>query len=85
MKYRIELAYPELEDEATYGPTAVAGLVHQGRVLPILDGLDALPRACRAKVLDDGELMSQAPLIVTGRTDVSPASMMSHRPSTISS
>ena len=73
MKYRIELAYPELEDEATYGPTAVAGLVHQGRVLPILDGLDALPRACRAKVLDDGELMSQAPLIVTGRTDVSPA------------
>jgi len=73
MKHRIELAYPELEDEATYGPTAVGGLVNQGRVLPILDGLDALPRACRARVLDDGELMSQAPLIVTGRTDVSPA------------
>jgi hypothetical protein len=72
MKYRIGLAYPELEEEAAYGPSAIAGLVDQGRVLPILDGLDALPRACRAEVLGHGEIMSQAPLIVTGRTDVAP-------------
>jgi hypothetical protein len=72
MKYRIGLAYPELAEEATYGPSAIADLVDQGRVLPILDGLDALPRACRAKVFRQGEVMSQAPLIVTGRTDVIP-------------
>lgn len=71
MKHQIWLAYPELRDEATYGPTAIAGLVDQGRVLPILDGLDALPRPCRAKVVRNGELMSQTPLIVTGRTDTS--------------
>ncbi len=71
MKYRIRLAYPELSNEAIYGPTAIAGLVDQGLVLPILDGLDALPSQCRAKVGSDGGLMSQAPLIVTGRTDVS--------------
>jgi hypothetical protein len=72
MKYRIRLAYSELAEEATYGPSAIADLVDQGRVLPILDGLDALPRACRAKVLGQGEVMSQAPLIVTGCTDVIP-------------
>lgn len=71
MKYRIGLAYPELRNETTYGPTAIAGLVDQGRVLPILDGLDALPSQCRDKVWSDGELMSQTPLIVTGHTDKS--------------
>jgi hypothetical protein len=67
MKYRIRLAYPELGTEATYGPSAITDLVDQGRVFPVLDGLDALPRACRDKVLGHGEVMSQAPLIVTGR------------------
>jgi hypothetical protein len=57
--------------EATYGPSAIADLVDQGRVFPILDGLDALPRSCRDKVLGDGEVMSQAPLIVTGRIKAS--------------
>lgn len=72
MKYRIGLAYPELGGAATYGPSAIAGLVDQGRVLPILDGLDALPQACRVEVFRHGEVMSQVPLIVTGRTDVVP-------------
>lgn len=71
MKYRIGLAYPELRNEATYGPTAIAGLVDQGRVLPILDGLDALPSPCRAEVGRDGGLMSQTPLIITTRNDIS--------------
>jgi hypothetical protein len=67
MKRQLSLAYPELQDEATYGPTAVANLVDQGRVLPILDGLDALPRRIRNSVLRDGELMSQDRLIITCR------------------
>ena len=70
MKYRIRLTYPELGEEATYGPSAIADLVDQGRVLPILDGLDALPWACRVQVFRQGEVMSQTPLIVTSRTDV---------------
>ncbi len=69
MIYRIGLTYPELRNEAIYGPTAIAGLVDQARVLPILDGLDALPSPCRARVGHDGGLLSQAPLIVTGRTE----------------
>jgi Protein of unknown function (DUF2510) len=72
MKYRIGLAYPELGEGATYGPSAIADLVDQGRVLPILDGLDALPPTFRDKVLGHGEVMSQVPLVVTGRTDVVP-------------
>jgi hypothetical protein len=70
LKARIAKAYPELGETAVYGPTAVADLVDQGRVLPILDGLDALPEACRNAVLADGEFISQARVIVTGRTDV---------------
>jgi hypothetical protein len=66
---RAQVTYPELRNEAIYGPTAVAGLVDQGRVLPIHDGLDALPSPVRAKVWRDGGLMSQAPLIITGRTE----------------
>jgi len=67
MKRQIGQAYPELREEAAYGPTAVPNLVDQGRVLPILDGLDALPERCREAVLADGELMSQDRLILTCR------------------
>lgn len=71
IKDQIGLAYPELRDKASYGPTAIAGLVDQGRVLPILDGLDALPGPYRREVGSDGELRSQTPLIITGCTDSS--------------
>ena len=67
MKRQIVLSYPELQDVATYGPTAVANLVDQGGVLPILDGLDVLPERNRRAVLADGELMSQDRLILTYR------------------
>jgi hypothetical protein len=70
MKRRIRESYPELLEEAIYGPTAVAGLVDQGIVLPILDGLDALPPGCRQAVVADGELMSQLRLILTCREDI---------------
>lgn len=67
MKRQIAEAYPELQDVSAYGPTVVANLVDQGGVLPILDGLDALPRKSREKALADGELMSQDRLILTCR------------------
>jgi hypothetical protein len=70
MKRRIRGAYPELEEEAAYGPTAIAALVDQGLVLPILDGLDALPEQCRTPVVTDGGLRSQEQLILTCRTPV---------------
>jgi hypothetical protein len=68
MKRRIGLDYPELADASAYGPSAIAGLVDQGRILPIIDGLDALPAGRRAAVRDDGQLMSQDRLILTCRT-----------------
>lgn len=68
MKRRIGEAYPELR-KASYGPNAVAGLVDQGLVLPILDGLDALPEQCRRAVLSDREFLSQDRLILTCRTE----------------
>jgi len=70
LKRRIGEEYPELLAESAYGPTAVAALVDQGLVLPILDGLDALPERCRMSVLSDGGLRSQDRLILTCRTDV---------------
>lgn len=67
MKRRIKEDCPELGDTATFGPTAVANLVDQGMVLPVLDGLDSLPRQWRAKVFGDGGVMSQDRLILTCR------------------
>ena len=57
IKRRIKEDYPELGDTATFGPTAVANLVDQGMVLPVLDGLDSLPRQWRAKVFGDGGVL----------------------------
>ncbi len=67
LKRRLAATYPELSDSATYGPTAIANLVDQGRILPIIDGIDALPPDRRAAVLDDGQLISQDRLIMTAR------------------
>lgn len=68
MKRRIAEDAPELQDETTYGPTAVANLIDQGMVLPILDGLDSLPQASRLAVLANGELLSQDRFVLTCRT-----------------
>jgi hypothetical protein len=69
IKRRMTEDYPELGDHSTFGPTAVANLVDQGLILPILDGLDALPRPWHAKVFADGGLMSQDRLVLTCRTE----------------
>lgn len=68
MKRRIAEDTPELGDEEAYGPTAVANLIDQGMVLPILDGLDSLPLASRRAVLTNGELLSQDRFVLTCRT-----------------
>jgi hypothetical protein len=68
IKRRISEDYPELNDSGIYGPTAVTNLVDQGVVLPVLDGLDGLPRRRREKILDDGSLTPQDRLILTCRT-----------------
>ncbi len=68
MKRRIGEDYPELGDQSSYGPTAVSSLVDQGLVMPILDGLNALPRQLRKIMFDDGWLMAQDRLILTCRT-----------------
>ncbi len=68
MKRRIAEDYPELGDQSSYGPTAVSSLVDQGLVLPILDGLNALPRELRQAMFDDGWLTAQDRLILTCRT-----------------
>jgi hypothetical protein len=67
MKRRIGQEYPELL-KASYGPNAVAGLVDQGLVFPILDGLDALPARCREAVFSDRDFLSQDRLVLTCRT-----------------
>jgi hypothetical protein len=68
IKRRISEDYPGLKDSSAYGPTAVTNLVDQGMVLPVLDGLDGLPRRLREKILDDGSLTPQDRLILTCRT-----------------
>ena len=68
IKRRISEDYPGLNDSSTYGPTAVTNLVDQGLVLPVLDGLDGLPRRLREKMLDDGSVTPQDRLILTCRT-----------------
>lgn len=70
IKRSIARAYPELGDAATYGPTAIANLVDQGQILPIIDGIDALPPDVQRAVTDSGQLMSQDRLIITCRKTV---------------
>jgi hypothetical protein len=69
IKRRLKEDCPELSDTTTFGPTAVTNLVDQGMVLPILDGLDFLPKDRQAKVFDDGGLTSQDRLVLTCRAN----------------
>ncbi|MEU4160789.1 BTAD domain-containing putative transcriptional regulator [Actinoplanes sp. NPDC026670] len=43
--------YPMLQDQARFGPTAIADLVADRRILPVLDGLDELPAARRTAAI----------------------------------
>lgn len=58
------------DPRAGLGRQAVAGLVRDRRVLPVIDGLDELPPAARTAALDglNRGLSDGAPLILTSRT-----------------
>jgi hypothetical protein len=58
---------PELRDASSYGPTAIADLVGLGMILPILDGLDAVPHAFRQAMLDSDDFRYQDRLVLTSR------------------
>lgn len=67
---RIAQDYPDLRDIVVYGATAIQDLVHGHLVLPILDGLDELPRTRRiAAVAAINRAMSEGlSVVVTCRT-----------------
>jgi len=62
--------YPFLGIESRFGTTAVSDLVSQRRLLPILDGLDEMPRHLRAEALKaiEGDWSSDQPFVLTCRS-----------------
>ncbi|WP_426513177.1 BTAD domain-containing putative transcriptional regulator [Dactylosporangium sp. McL0621] len=71
LAYRLLEDYPGLGNTAAYGPSAATRLVTEGRVLPILDGLDETPPALHAAAIDalDRAIAGGRPLVVTCRAD----------------
>ncbi|MBZ4321607.1 NACHT domain-containing protein [Streptomyces huiliensis] len=67
---RIAADHPALADADAYGTGAVAELLAEGRLIPVLDGLDELPGPGRAAVLAalNATLPAAAPLVLTCRT-----------------
>jgi transcriptional regulator with XRE-family HTH domain len=61
--------YPGLANTAAYGPQAAQRLVAEGRILPVLDGLDEVPPALHAAAIDavDQAIAGGRPLVVTCR------------------
>ncbi|MEX2974832.1 BTAD domain-containing putative transcriptional regulator [Streptomyces sp. C184] len=61
--------YPGLDHAAAYGPDAAVRLVTEGRVLPVLDGLDEMPPALHSVAIDalDQAMSGGRPLVVTCR------------------
>nr|WP_191909974.1 NACHT domain-containing protein [Microbispora cellulosiformans] len=65
---RLRENYPALRASG-FGPDAARGLVTYRRILPVLDGLDELPRPVRSKVIDAlNDAAAVEALILTCRT-----------------
>ncbi len=66
---RLAETYPAL-CAADFGPGMASAMVAQGRILPVLDGLDELPERVRPNALAalNAELTADDPLILTCRT-----------------
>ncbi|MCT9139455.1 NACHT domain-containing protein [Streptomyces violarus] len=81
LRRRITADYPTLADADTYGPTAIDDLLAGHQVLPVIDGLDELPKEVQASVLTalNGTLDTDAPLVLTSRTDEYTAAAASAR------
>jgi hypothetical protein len=63
--------YPALANTDVYGPDAAAQLVHSGRLIPVLDGLDEMPPALHDAAIEalDRAVAEGGPLVVTCRSD----------------
>lgn len=67
---RIFEDYPDLRDDARYGPDAAQRLVLNRKILPILDGLDEMPRTLRGDAVSAiTGAMGNRPVVVTCRTE----------------
>ncbi|MEV4313213.1 BTAD domain-containing putative transcriptional regulator [Actinocrispum sp. NPDC049592] len=71
LERRLTQDYPGLANKAAYGPDAPARLILDGRIMPILDGLDEIPPALHAAAIDalDQVASGDRPLVVTSRTE----------------
>lgn len=76
--------YPALANTDAYGPDAAGRLVHGGRLIPVLDGLDEMPPALHDAAIEalDRAVADSGPLVVTCRSDEyqSPAASSSSPP-----
>ncbi|WP_433274275.1 BTAD domain-containing putative transcriptional regulator [Pseudonocardia xinjiangensis] len=67
---RLVEEYPALANRSAYGPDAATRLVLEGRVVPVLDGLDETPPALHAAAIDalDRAVAGGRPVVVTCRS-----------------
>lgn len=63
--------YPWLGDESAYGPGAATRLVTEGRILPVIDGMDEMSAARHVDAIDavDRVVSGGYPMVLTCRTD----------------
>ncbi len=63
--------YPALANTDAYGPDAAGRLVHGGRLIPVLDGLDEMPPALHDAAIEalDRAVTHGGPLVVTCRSN----------------
>ncbi|MFE3827451.1 NACHT domain-containing protein [Streptomyces sp. NPDC059092] len=71
LRRRITSDYPALADGEVYGPSVVRDLLADGRILPVLDGLDELPASGHGAVVAalNRAYPAGAPLVLTCRTE----------------
>jgi hypothetical protein len=71
MSDRVADDYPALGARTTTGSTLAWELVHAGRVLPVLDGLDEIPESLRGEAMQrlNAAFNRDAPVVLTCRAD----------------
>jgi NACHT domain len=71
MSERLTTDYPALGALAVSGSTCASELVHAGRVLPVLDGLDEIPESLRGAAMQrlNAAFDYDSPVVLTCRAD----------------